>query len=157
MFGFNKRRRELEVAADKLKGKLLQDAVLEDMERLSHPANTENLSPEDYASTVAAWCALAAPTWQDAKHGIPDALRRTARNYLFGTGMPVKPLKAKLWLEVAKIIENSSFEIKPSHHPFWSKMETQLNEILTPSERIRAVKDAGDWVKVHWQLQRKQS
>ena len=85
--------------------------------------------------------------WQEAKRGSPDALRQTARNYLFGTGMPVEPRKARLWLEAARLVEVGPAMEQPTVDPFWTSMEVELNNLLTAKERIRAGEDAMAWVK----------
>ena len=135
MFGI--RRRELEKAAKPVAGQLIEKAVEEDQKRRG-AANDSILTGEEYASTLAAWAATAGLVWKRAKCGDPDALRQTARNYVFGTGMPVKPRKARLWLDVARILEEIEQPFAESSvDPFWDDMAEALNGILTPKEPRR--------------------
>ena len=48
--------------------------------------------------------------------------------------MPVNPRKACLWLAVAKLIAPDRDLIDP----FWEKMETELNAMLTSKEHQKA-------------------
>ena len=153
MLGFGKRRRDLEIAAKKVTGKLLQGAVLED--RRSRGDSDGNLpSSEDVTTALAAWSATAGTTWTEAKNGDAQALRQTARNYLFGTGMPVKPRQARYWLEAATQLELGPFGEEPSVDPFWDDMRMELNQLLTGKEHRQVIEDARDWVKVHRDLRR---
>ena len=90
MFGFGKRKRELETAAKNATTKLLEEAILEDRHRRDD-TNEDRRSSEEWSSTVAVWYATARLTWQEAERGDSDALRQTARNYLFGTGSTTGP------------------------------------------------------------------
>ena len=149
MFGFGKRKRELEKTAESVAEKLLADAIREDWHRMGE-ANEEP-PPVDHHLTVKlflnSWATAAPIQWQLAKGGDPDALRQTARNYLFGTGMPVNPRKARLWLEAARLVEADPLQTPPPVRPFWVSMERELNEILTAKERIQAGEHALQWVK----------
>ena len=153
MFGSGKRKRELEQAAKNATTKLLEGAILEDRRRRGDNSE-EPPSTDELRSTVAAWCATAQLTWQKAKRGDTDALRQTARNYLLGTGMPVKPQKARLWLAVSRLLEIGPGMEEPTLDPFWIAMEDELKEMLTGKEQFKALNDASDWVKVHRQLHR---
>ena len=146
MFGFGRRKRELEEAARSAAKKLLGEAIREDRCRRG-VADEGTLNPEDQSSILASWVGTAPMIWQEAKHGNPDALRQTARNYLFGTGMPVEPRKARLWLEAARLVEVGPAMERPTVDPFWTSMEEELNQLLTAKERIRAGEAAMDWVK----------
>ena len=154
MFGSGKRKRELETAAKNAMTKLTEEAFLEDRRRRGD-TNEAAPSTKEWSSNVAAWHATARLTWQKAKRGDSDALRQTARNYLFGTGMPVKPRKARLWLAVAQLLEGGPAMEDPRVDPFWKKMEEELNEMLTEKELKKALDDALDWAKVHRQLGRR--
>ena len=144
--GFGKRKRELEAAAKSTANNLLEGAILEDRRRRG-VTNEETLSSEEQGSALASWAATARLRWQEAKRGDPDALRQTARNYLFGTGMPVKPCKARLWLAAARLIEIGPGMTQPSVDPFWEAMEKEVNEMLTGKEHAQAMEDAALWVK----------
>ena len=121
-------------------------AIREDRNRRG--AADENTSTsEDHSSILAAWVATAPMRWKEAKRGDPDALRQTARNYLFGTGVPVDVLKVRLWLEAARLVEVDPAMKLPTIDPFWTSMEEELNEVLTAKERIRAGDNALGWVK----------
>ena len=146
MFGFGRRKRELEEAARSVAKKLLGEAIREDRHRRG-AADEGASTSEDYSSILAAWVVTAPMRWEEAKRGEPDALRQTARNYLFGTGMPVNPRKARLWLEAARLVEVDPVLEQPTVHPFWTSMEEELNGILTAKERIRAGEDTMHWVK----------
>lgn len=146
MFGFGRRHRHLEEAARSVAKKLLAEAIREDRRRRGTADNPASAS-EDHSAILAAWIATAPMVWKEAKRGDPDALRQTARNYLFGTGMPIKPLKARLWLEAARLVEIGPGMEQPPVDPFWASIEEELNEILTARERIKAGEDALQWVQ----------
>lgn len=154
MFGSGKRKRELALAAKNATAELLEEAIFEDRRRRGD-ANEAPSSPDERSSTIAAWFATARLTWQKAKRGDSDALRQTARNYLFGSGMPVKPCKARLWLEVARLLEIGPVMEAPRVDPFWERMEEELNRMFTVREHKKALEDALDWVKVHRQIHRR--
>lgn len=154
MFGPGKRQRELANAAKNATMKLLEGAILEDRRR-RRDANVNPPSSDEQRNTIAAWMATAELTWQRAKRGDSDALRQTARNYLFGSGMPVKPRKARLWLAVARLLEIGPGMEEPYVDPFWETMEEELNEILTAREHRKALDDARDWIKTHRFLHRR--
>ena len=95
--------------------------------------------------------------WQKAKGGEPDAIRQTARNYVFGTGMPINLQKARMWLEVARVIEASEGLRGPSDiDAFWPDLEVELDKVLTDRECVRAKRHAEEWVSGLRRAQRKQ-
>lgn len=151
MFGYGKRNRELKAKAQDAITKLIEEAIFEDKRRRGDTDKTP-LSADERASTIAAWLTTAGLTWQKAKGGDVDALRQTARNYLFGTGMPVKPRKACLWLEVARLLEVGHEIEDPRVDPFWERMADELDKMLTTKEHRKALQDALDWVLVYRQI-----
>ena len=151
MFGYGKRNRELKVKAQDATTKLIEEAIFEDKRRRGDADKTP-LSADERGSTIAAWFATARLTWQRAKRGDADALRQTARNYLFGSGMPVNPRKARLWLEVARLLEVEHGMEDPRLDPFWERMANELDKMLTAKEHRKALQDALDWVLVHRQI-----
>ena len=154
MFGSGKRKRELEQAAKDATTKLLEGAILEDRRRRGDN-NEEPPSTDEWRSAIAAWWATAQLTWQKAKRGDTDALRQTTRNYLFGTGMPVKPRKARFWLAVAHYLEDDSSENDAPVDPFWKQMEKEIDNLLTEKELSKELYGAIDWVTEHRRLNRR--
>lgn len=154
MFGYGRRDRELKAKAEDAATKLIEGAIFEDRRRRGDADKTP-LSTDERASIIAAWFATAKLAWQRAKRGDAEALRQTARNYLFGSGMPVNPRKARLWLEVALLLEVGPGMEYPRIDPFWERMAEELDKMLTGKERIKAFQDASDWVSVHRQIHRR--
>ena len=159
MLGLGKRRRELEEAAKRIALALVEEAVGED----KHRCNQEQMQWALVGSVECLAALLGVPTeqmlaqvrwevegravWQEAKRGRPDAIRQTARNYVFGTGRPVHLQKARRWLEAACIIEASeSLRDPPDINVFWSSLEEELDKVLTDKERMRAKRHAAEWV-----------
>ena len=151
MFGSGKRKRELVLAAKNATTKLFEGAIFEDRRRRGD-TDKEPSSSDERARTIAAWYATAGLTWKKAKGGDIDALRQTARNYLFGTGMPVKPRKARFWLAVAHYLEDDLATKNTFVDPFWNEMEEEINKLLTEKELTKELYGALDWVTEHRRL-----
>ena len=141
-FGFGKRKRELTEAASTATVKLLDEAMMTSRRRRG-VISKNPVSCEERTGFLAACAATAPLRWQEARAGDPEALRQTARNCLFGTGMPINPRKACQWLAAARIVENWKAKVDP----FWEEMEFELTQMLTAREHSRALKDASDWVR----------
>ena len=156
MFGLGKRKRELEEAAKLIAQRLLEEAVREDR-RHRHSANDDASGAQEYPLALTRWQAEGMAVWQEAKLGKPDAIRQIARNYVFGTGMPVNLQKARMWLEVVRVIEAGEiFHDPPDIDAFWSSLEVELDKTLTDRECTRAKRHAEEWVSGLLRAQKKQ-